>query len=253
MESRPREYTPQYEVNCASWTAGALLYPPAPAPSSSQGISIAIASDLIIRCCFAPCCRYDPQDILAPSTPAPTPAHTGTLAPTPAPTPAPTGTLAPTPAPTPALTAGCEDDLSFTFRDDVKTCAWAEQKIDPRCNFRAVKKACKATCGLCPGATPAPTSAPGCVDDSSFTFKGNPAKTCGWAALKKTKRCAKTQIETACKATCGLCPGCMDDSSFKFKGNAKKTCVWAAKKTKKRCAKPEIQTACPFTCGTCPA
>ena len=167
--------------------------------------------------------------------------------------------------------------------DSKKTCnQWAK---DGKCNKKLdsgkkVKDKCKKACGKCP--TESPTASPSefinvgneCQNDSTFAFDGKADNDCDWVALKKNKRCKKTdpvtevKVEDSCPGVCKescetssptdsptLIRGdCQNDSTFAFDGNTANDCDWVSLKKSKRCIKTDpvteekVKDSCPSVC-----
>jgi hypothetical protein len=170
--------------------------------------------------------------------------------------------------------------------DSKKTCnQWAK---DGKCNKKVdsgkkVKDKCKKACGKCP--TESPTASPSefinvgneCQNDSTLAFDGKADNDCDWVALKKNKRCKKTDPDTQEKVE-DSCPGvckescktssptdsptefidvgneCQNDSTFAFDGKPDNDCDWVTLKKNKRCKKTDpvtevkVEDSCPGVC-----
>lgn len=44
-----------------------------------------------------------------------------------------------------------------------------------------------------------------CMDDPDFRFKGDPEKSCSWAAQNYVRECINPRVRNACPSTCGEC------------------------------------------------
>jgi len=126
-------------------------------------------------------------------------------------------------------TTPCNDDSDFKFKGDgQKDCDWVGEKPSERCEKEwkqiPLSNYCPETCDICsasptaaptaaiyptetPVASPPPTATPPCVDDDSFSWKGNG---CEWVAGKPDKRCDKlykqtTPLSVYCPVTCDSC------------------------------------------------
>lgn len=56
-----------------------------------------------------------------------------------------------------------------------------------------------------------------CMDDPNFRFKGDPEKSCSWAAENYVRECIKPQVRNACSSTCGECSVTNDHKRTKHK------------------------------------
>ncbi len=175
-----------------------------------------------------------------------------------------------------------------TFAGKMKTCAWAGEKVRPRCNDPAAQEACPRACGTCPLVVePTSTLAPVVVPTSTSTTVPTPAttttttskptqyyvwcrdsnkrfdvpslwwinhkKNCDWAAKSNPWwKCKISEVRNNCPKVCRTCNCKNNQKRFKVNGKMR-SCSWAAaEKTLWRCNNIDsVRRNCPLLCGEC--